>query len=136
MAAPTGAYIMRDAVVKFGTTDYANQCKKVRLIPSVTTQEYRTLVPDGIVSDIDTTWQLELTGLSDWETGGLARYFNDNAGSVIAVTFAPRKGDGLRQATCDVRIQPTPFGGEQGAFTEMDVTLSVVGVPTFEDQEV
>jgi hypothetical protein len=134
MAAPTGAYVIRDASVKFGATDFANQVSKVRLIPNVDRQTMRTLVPDGIVNDIDTTWELELSGVQDWESGGLAAYFNTNAGVEVTAVVIPRKGTGKQQATCKVVLQPVPFGGEQGNFNEFDVTLGVNGTPTFAAQ--
>lgn len=134
MTAPTGAYVIKDALVKFASTDYANQVQKARLVPTVTRETMKTLVPDGVVNDISVVWELELTGIQDWETGGLALYFNANAGTVVTAEIAPRVGTGKKKATVSVMLQPVEFGGEQGQWATFDVTLGVNGVPTFASQ--
>lgn len=134
MTAPTGAFVLKDALVTFDATDFANQVSKVRLVPDVTQETMKTLVPDGIISDVTVTWTLELSGVQDWETGGFARFLNDNSGDEVTAVIAPRTGTGKRQATVTVVAQPVEFGGEQGAFNTFDVTLLVNGTPTFANQ--
>jgi hypothetical protein len=134
MTAPTGAFVLKDAIVKFGATTFTNQVTKARLVPDVNRETLRTLVPDGIVQDVTTTWTLELSGVQDWETGGLAAYMNTNAGSTVTAVIAPRTGSGKQQATVSVLIQPVDFGGEQGNWNTFDATLGVVGTPTFAAQ--
>jgi hypothetical protein len=134
MAAPTGGYVLRDAIVKFGSTVFTNQVQKVRLVPNVTRETFKTLVPDGVVNDVTTFWELELMGVQDWETGGIADYLNTNAGSVVTVVVAPRSGTGRKQATVSVMCQPVEFGGEQGSLNTFDVTLGCNGTPVFSSQ--
>jgi hypothetical protein len=134
MAAPTGAYVLKDCMVKFAAVDYANQVQKMRLVPNVTRETFKTLVPDGVVNDVTTTWELELMGVQDWESGGLAAYLNTNAGAIISCTVAPKKGTGKQQAVVSVVCQPVEFGGEQGSFNTFDVTLGCNGVPVFSAQ--
>jgi hypothetical protein len=135
MAAYAGAFVLRDCVVKFGSTDYANQCSTARLTPEVNTQVMRTLVPDGAVTDIDSAvWTLELKGLQDHEAGGLAAYLFANAGATSTLTLAASKGTGKRQATITVRLVPPPFGGETGEWSEMDLELPCQGQPVFAAQ--
>lgn len=132
MAGYAGAYVIRDALVEFGSTEYQLQCTRVRLVPDTPIQQMRSLVPDGVVTDVDsTTWTLELSGWQDWETGGLAKYFNDNAGELVTFTVAPRVGTGKAQATGSVRALPVPFGGDQGEWATFEVELPVDGAPTF-----
>lgn len=131
MAAPTGAYVLKDVLLTIEGTDFANQVAKVRFVPEVTRETMKTLVPDGVVNDVTTTWTLELTGVQDHETGGLAKFMMDNAGTAQTVVFGPRKGTGKRQATAEVVMQPVDFGGEQGQWNTFEVTLGVNGVPTF-----
>lgn len=132
MTAYAGAFVIRNALVKFGATDYSNQCSKARLVPDTPVQTMRTLVPDGQVVDVDSTvWTLELSGLQDWETGGLALFLNSNAGTLQSVTIAPVGTTGKKQATVSCRIVPVPFGGDQGEFAQFDVELAVQGQPTF-----
>lgn len=136
MPAYAGAFVIKDALVKFGATEYGNQVKKARLVPDTPVQTYRTMVPDGVVTDVDSPiWTLELQGLQDHETGGLARYFNDNAGTLVTAVIAPAKGTGKRQATVSVRLLKVPFGDEQGKFAELgDLELPVQGEPVFSAQ--
>jgi hypothetical protein len=132
MAPYAGAFVLRDALIKFGSTTYSNQCTKIRLVPDTPIQQKRTLVPDGQVADVDSpTWTMELEGLQDWETGGLAAWFNSVAGTSQTFTVAPRTGSGKKQATGSVIIVNPPFGGEQGEWSEMEMEFPVVGQPTF-----
>lgn len=135
MTAPLGGYVLKDALVSFAATDYANQCTKLTLTPDQPTQTLRTAVPDGLVQDVDTaTWTLSLSGIQDMKTGqGLAAYLNDNTGTTQSVTLAPRKGGPGRSATVSVICKSVPFGGDQGAFTTFDVELPVVGAPVWTD---
>ena len=47
MTTYTGAVFLKNAMVKFASTDFANQCTKARLVPDVPSTTVRTLVPDG-----------------------------------------------------------------------------------------
>lgn len=129
MAAPVGGYVLRDAECTFDGTDYANQLTKIRFVPETPMQQMRTLVPDGVVSDVDSSvWSLELSGIQDMVSAqGFARYLNDNAGDTVTVVYTPKPGGPAM--TADVILMAVPFGGEQGAFTNFDVTLPVVGTP-------
>lgn len=133
MAAPAGAFVMRNAVVTFGATDYANQVSKARFVPDTPIQTMRTLVPDGIVQDIDSTaWTLELSGIQDLtEAQGLARYLFDNSGDTVAVEVEPKSG-GV-SVTANVIIVPTELGGEQGDWAQFEIELPVIGQPTLTD---
>lgn len=132
MPAYAGAFVIRNALVKFGATDFSNQCAKARLVPDTPVQTMRTLVPDGQVVDVDSTvWTLELSGLQDWETGGLAAFLNSNAGTLQTVVIAPVNTTGKKQATVSARMVPVPFGGDQGEYAQFDVELAVQGQPTF-----
>jgi hypothetical protein len=135
MAAYVGAWVMKNALVKFGGTDYDNQVHKARLVPEVNEQTYRTLDPDGTIVDVDEpVWTLELEGIQDWETNGLADYMRDNAGALVTAIIAPVVGTGKQQATVSVRARHLPFGGTQGEFGTFDITLGVSGQPTFAAQ--
>lgn len=133
MSAPTGAHVMRNASVKIGTTDYANQVTKARLVPETPVQTLRTLVPDGVVSDVDSTvWTLELSGVQDWtETTGIADALNDANGTQLTLTLAPKAVTGQKTATVTIIAMPVEFGGEQGNFRLFDATFPVIGQPTW-----
>jgi hypothetical protein len=132
MTAYAGAFVIRNALVKFASTDFSNQCTKARLIPDTPIQTLRTLVPDGAIVDVDSTvWTLELSGVQDWETGGFAAYCNTNNGTLVSVTIAPNNTSTKKQAVISARILPVPFGGDQGAFASFDLTLPCAGQPVF-----
>jgi hypothetical protein len=128
----TAAFRLKNCLVKFAAVDYSNQCTKARLVPDVNVQTMRTLVPDGQITDIDSAvWTLELSGVQDHETGGLAAFLLANQGTLQTVIIAPVNTTGKKQATVSVRIMPPPFGGSQGEWSEFDMELPVQGQPTF-----
>ncbi|GAB3817468.1 hypothetical protein [Kribbella italica] len=133
MAAPAGAYVLRDALVKIEATDYAAQCTSVMLTPEQPTQTLRTMVPDGIVQDVDSAvWTLSINGIQDYvEAQGLARYLTEMSGTDVDLEFEPKKG-GVK-ATVTAVAKAVPFGGEQGAFTTFSVELPCKGAPVFVD---
>lgn len=133
MAAPAGAYVLRDALFTVAGTDYANQCTSVVMTPEQETQTLKTMVPDGIVQDVDTaSWTLSINGIQDMTNGqGLARYLTEHDGEQIAIVFEPKKG-GVT-ATVTAVAKATPFGGEQGAFVIFDLELPMIGYPVFAD---
>jgi hypothetical protein len=134
MAAPAGAFVMRNASVKFAGTEYANQVSKVRFVPDTPIQTMRTLVPDGIVQDIDSTaWTLELSGIQDLTVAqGLARYLFDNEGTTVACLVQPKATAGV-VVGCNVILVPAELGGEQGDWAQFEIELPVVGKPTLDD---
>ncbi len=134
MAAPTGAFVAKNATVTVASVQYANQVRIARLVPDASIQTYRTLVPDGVVQDVDTaTWTFELTGLQINKDGGLAKALRAmDTGDVIAVVLAPQSGEG-QSAAFNAMVVPVPFGGEQGAFATMELVLPVIGTPVYTD---
>ena len=134
MAAPTGAHVYKNALVTVEGVEYANQVRIARLVPDVPIQSYRTLVPDGVVQDVDSAvWTFELTGLQINRTGGLAQALRAlPPGSEIEVELAPHNAVGEEMATFTAMVVPPPFGGEQGSFGTMELVLPVVGQPVFD----
>lgn len=133
MAAPAGAYVLRDAEFMVEATDYANQATSVVLTPEQATQTIKTMVPDGIVQDVDSAvWTCSINGIQDYTAAqGLARMLTDMAGEQLDIVFTPKKGTGNTKATVTVVAKAVPFGGEQGAFTTFSIELPVIGAPVF-----
>jgi hypothetical protein len=132
MPAPSGAYVFRDALITVDGTDYANQLNKARLVPDQPEQTMRTLVPDGVVVDVDSVvWTLEITGLQINTAGGLAAYLRTNSGLSTSWVLQPRTGIGQSKATFTATAKMPEYGGEQGAFAVIDLTLPVLGAPVF-----
>lgn len=133
MVAYADAHVFRNAIITADATDYTNQLRVARLVPETPEQVYRTLVPDGVVVDVDSTvWTFEAEGLQSWKTGGLAKFLNDNAGTQVDLVLQPVAGTGQATATFTITAKPMPFGGEQGQFLTSDsMEFTVVGEPTF-----
>lgn len=135
MTAPAGAFVLRNPVFTLGGTAYANQATKTRLVPDVNMQTLRTLVPDGLVTDVDTAqWTFELSGIADWKTAqGMAKFLHDNHGLVVAVVLTPKPGTGERSAAFSIMAHSVPFGGEQGKWVIFEEEFGVIGAPVFSD---
>lgn len=133
MPAAAGAYVVKDASVTVDGVEYANQVRIARLVPDQPTQTYRTLVPDGAQTDVDSpTWTFELTGLQINRTGGLAKALRAlTVGEQVEVVLAPRDLTGDDKATFTIIGQRPTFGGEQGSWAEMELVFGVVGDPVF-----
>lgn len=128
-----GAYVVKNSTCTFGAGDYAIQLNKARLVPDTPVQTMRTLVPAGIVQDVDDpVWTLELGGVQDWTIAqGLSRYLFDHHGEEVVVVLTPKSG-GV-SATATVLAMATEFGGEQGEWATIDLELPVQGQPEFDD---
>jgi hypothetical protein len=135
MAAPAGAYVLKNPIFTVGGTSYANQMTKVRLVPDQPITTLRTLVPDGSVTDVDSpVWTFEMAGIADWKNAqGLADYLNDNAGVLVAAVLQPKPGSGEKSAAFNFYAHPVPFGGEQGQWVTFDETFGMSGAPVFTD---
>jgi hypothetical protein len=133
MSVPANAYVFRNSSIKVGATDFANCFAKSRLVPDTAIQTLKTLVPDGIVQDVDiTTWTWEVTGVQDWLAAtGLASILTAANGTQLTITLVPKVGTGNPQATFTIISVPVDFGGDQGAFNTFDQTFAVIGQPTF-----
>jgi len=135
LPAPAGAFVLRAPVITIGGTAYANQLVKARLVPETPTQTMRTLVPDGVVQDVDSTvWTLELSGVQDWKNAqGFCDYLNDNNGISVPVVLQPKPGTGEKTASFSIIAHPVEFGGEQGQFATFEAEFGVVGAVTFSE---
>lgn len=130
MTAYANAFVLKDALLTLGGTDFANQVNSATLTPDSNVQSMRTLVPDGQISDIDSAqWVFSLKGIQDGEDGGLAAYLAENAGTYVDAVYAPRKGTGLTEWTFSVLCLPVPIGGDQGVYAVTEVELPVQGQP-------
>ncbi len=132
MAAPTGAYVYKDASIEIDEVEYANQHSKAVLIPDQPIQSYRTLVPDGQVQDVDSAlWRFEISALQINITGGLARALRTAQGTEVDIVLIPKIGLSMPMATFTIISLHVPFGGEQGKFQTFDGVFPVKGQPVF-----
>lgn len=132
MPAPANAHIYKNALVTVEGVEYANQCTKARLVPEQPVQTMRTLVPDGVVQDVDSpTWTFELGGLQINIAGGLAKALRDANGGELDIVLQPKAGTGQATATFTVIALMPEFGGEQGNWLTQELSLPVLGQPVF-----
>lgn len=133
MAAPTGAFVLKDSSLTIATVEYANQCTKAQLIADTPVQTVRTLVPDGQVSDTDSAlWTFALSFLQINSAGGLAKALRTaSPGTQMAVVYTPKTGTGQDKATFTMVALPPPFGGDQGQYMIAEMVFAVIGQPVF-----
>jgi hypothetical protein len=137
MPAPSNTFTMRDSSITVDGVEYANQLWRSRLVPEVNTQSQRTLVPDGVIVDVDSAvWTWEVTFAQINKTGGLAKVLRDaDPGTEFDVVFQPHGFDagtvGEPTATFTIKSMPTAFGGDQGALAQNEAVFPVVGAPVF-----
>ncbi len=132
MVAVTGHIgVLRDMTVEIEAVDYANQLTRARLVPDTPEQVLRTLVPDGAISDTDSSvWTFELAGVQKTAAGGLLKLLNESApGALLDVEFIPKNGTGNATYTFTVSAKPVPIGGDQGNQATFEVVLAVQGSP-------
>ncbi|MEU5939406.1 hypothetical protein ABZ807_09465 [Micromonospora sp. NPDC047548] len=132
MPAAVGAHVYKNALVTIATIQYANQVTKARLVPDQPVQTLRTLVPDGVLQDVDSpVWTFELAGLQINVTGGLAKALRDANGGELEVILQPKVGTAQATATFTIVALMPEFGGEQGNWLTQDLSLPVIGQPVF-----
>lgn len=133
MSVPTGVFVMKDSSIEIDSVQYENQMTRGRLVPNTPIQTARTLVPDGIVQDVDSPdWVFEVAALQKNDAGGLAKALRDaDPGDQLEVVYAPKAGLSQPQATFTILALPVVFGGDQGKFADFEASFPVVGQPVF-----
>jgi hypothetical protein len=132
MPVPAGNFVLRDAMISIDGDEVAGGLSKARLVPDTPIQTMRTLVPDGIIQDVDSTaWTFELSGLQGAPASGIGAMLFAAAGTQITIVLQPRVGAGNTKATFDIIAMPVEFGGEQGAFNTFEAEFPVIGQPVF-----
>lgn len=128
-----GAFVMRNASTTFDTTEYKSQLTKAELVPESETLQLKTLDPTVVHSDVDSNvWAFEIAGVQDWTvTTGLADFLHTNHGQLAEVVLQPKPGSGARTATFSVICKSPNFGGSQGEWALMELSLPVDGGVTF-----
>lgn len=133
MTVPTGVFVMKDSSIEIDSVQYENQMTRGILVPDTPIQTKRTLVPDGIVQDVDSpAWVFQVAALQKNDSGGLAKALRDaDPGDELDVVYAPKAGLSMPQASFTILALPVQFGGEQGSWADFEAVFPVVGQPTF-----
>lgn len=124
--------VLKDSLFTVEGSDHANELTRIRLVPDVPTQNLRTLVPDGNITDVDSAaWTLEIAGIQKLATGGLLKLLNDSEpGTLLDVEWEPLKDvAGQPNYVFQIKSMPGPVGGDQGAFATFEMVLQVEGQP-------
>jgi hypothetical protein len=121
--------LMKYAVVEIETVEYAAFAQTALLTADTPVQTYRTLVPDGVIQDIDSAvWTFQLAGA---QGTALATALRAAQGTTVEVVFQAEFGVGKSVATFDAVVPAIPFGGTSGSFRAFDINLAVQGQPDF-----
>lgn len=91
--------------------------------------------PDGIsIEETDNEPSLELKFYSDWRSAGVSTYLWQNSNSTVAFVLDHHPdivGEHVRWSG-SVLIKPPPAGGDVRDTEMSEITLQIVGDPTFE----
>jgi hypothetical protein len=146
MAATAAPVYITDAVLKLRTpagsgtwNDFACVAKSATLTPKPGDETtYRTLCEDGTYTRLGrTTWTLDLAGVQDWSSTGLARFLAEHDGDegewFLSMFGAEDPTDDTPAYTGTCRLVAVAYGGEADAFAEYDVSLPVQTVSMIVD---
>lgn len=111
------------------------QTEKVELVNDTDDPEQAyVLCEDGSYYDeSDPSYKLDFTALADWRVAGLSRYLWQHKGEVAAFTYVLHPEDPASTVhwTGEVRLKAPTAGGEARATEKQEVSLPVLGEPTF-----
>lgn len=130
MSAYASAFVLKDSLFTLGGTSFANALMSATLKPDQPVQTQRTLVPDGLVVDVDSvSWTFSIKALQSHEDdeADLAAYLNANAGEIVTAVYAPQKGTGKMKHTFQVMCVSVDIGGDQGSWAQFETELPVQG---------
>jgi len=124
--------------VTFNVDGVEFQCQLSSWTLTNNTQEGETqytYCPDGsFVEDTDPQWVLDLRFYSDWRSAGISDFLWANAGETVAFILDHHPdiaGEHVRW-TGNVKLRQPSVGGDVRTTEVTQVTLSVVGEPTYE----
>lgn len=90
-------------------------------------------MPGAIVEDTDPDWSLDLTFLSDWASGGISNFLTVQDGQTVTFVLdhLPNQVGEHVRFSGSVKIAAPSVGGDANTTEETQVSLKVVGSPTF-----
>ncbi len=109
---------------------YATQATNVRLEPSTDSSgdTLETLSGDTIAPDDETTWQLVIVTIQDFDDpDGFIAYTLANAGDLVPVVWKPNPA-GVSYAVT-ARVRPVPIGGDVASRLTTTATWPCEGAP-------
>lgn len=119
-----------------GETQFECQVQSWSLDPGIGDGERNyTFCPDGeFIEEADPEPTLELTFYSDWRSDGISTFLWEHQGEEAEFTLDhhPDIPEEHVRWTGTVRVRPGPVGGEARETETTEVTLEIVGEPTFE----
>jgi len=133
-------FIMRNAIISFGTDDFAAAVSTATIQNSSGTTDFKGLKPSAVFTFPQaTTYSLELSYAQDWASPlSLSRYLWEHKGETVP--FELNADDTVADPTLGttvwsgvVAIAPGAVGGDVDGVAQSSVSLGIVGepVPTF-----
>ena len=131
-------FIMRNAIVSFGTDDFAKAVSTAKIVPTSGQSEFKGLKPSAVFTFPQATlYALELSYAQDWSAEtSLSRYLFDHKGEQVPFTLNPddttgmTPGVGSTSWTGVVALTSGDIGGDVDSVAVTTVTLGIVGEPT------
>jgi hypothetical protein len=125
-------FIMRNAIVSFGSDDFAKAVSSATLTPAGGTTPFKGLKPSAVFTfPQSVTWTLDLEFAQDWSAEtSLSRYLFEHQGETIDATLnADDQTAGTTSWDITVAIAPGAVGGPVDSVATATVSLGVVGAP-------
>jgi hypothetical protein len=127
-------FVMKNAVISFGTDDFAKAVSSAVLTPSGGMTPFKGLKTDAVYTfPQSVTWTLDLTFAQDWSiAGSLSKYLWTNQGQNVACTINVDDKAGTTGETSwalTVSITPGAVGGPVDSVAVATVSLGVIGAP-------
>lgn len=124
-------FIIKDATVQLGNSDYTAAVSSATLTPSSTVKTFRGLVPTANWANVtNATWMLDLNFAQSLGATDLLGYLYANEGTSIPFTVKPDNGKGASWSGT-VILTPAAIGGAGDDYATSSVSLPVQGKPTF-----
>lgn len=126
---------LRTILLELGGVDYTNQVRTARTVNNTGDPERLPVyAPAGeILEPAEPEWALELTLYSDWRSAGISDYLSANDSTTV--TFVHQLHVGVTGETVqragDVVLKAPAMGGEARSQDMTEVTLQIVGEPTY-----
>lgn len=111
---------------------FATQATSVALVPSTDEvgDAVETLSGDTISPDDQTTWELQITAIQDFEdSDGLLEFLRANAGDIVTYDWKPTTAS-VPHWSGTVKVRPTTIGGNVNERLTSDIVLPCQEEPT------
>lgn len=117
--------VLKDVILTIGEagSDYRKHADGVTFTPASAQQTWTGLGLNTHTDSSAATWTAVISYVQDWDSAdSLSRYFYENEGKTVPMTFQPKSGSGA-SFTANVSITAGAIGGAVNTFGTTSVTL-------------